>query len=199
MKKKLLVAVLAMSICFAVTACGDKESTEAVETTVETEGESTESVVEEESTEEAATEETTTEAETEAADVHVVVDIPEEFTEYEDGIYVSPDYPNDGSNVIIQSTEDTATGFPSEETLVLAFEQSLGEDADITIDKYETYTVDGYEALRVDISYVASDIECTQIQCMVHTDTETFAVGYTQASDEWADDFEESIQSIRVE
>lgn len=222
MKKKFAALTLAMVMCFAVTACGDKESTAATETTAATE----ESIVEEatiaveesaaETTEEAAetTEETTetasdeaaetTEAATEEADAEseaaIKAEIPEGFTEASEGMYLNPDYPNDGSNIIIMSTPGDAGEIPTEEAFKEQLVAALGDtEMEVMVEDYEQYTVSGYDAVRMTIKYTIEEVDLSQTYVMVFGDGVIGSAIYTAQGDAWIDAFDASIESITME
>lgn len=215
MKKKLAALTLAMVMCFAVTACGDKESTETSETTAATE----ESIVEESTiaveepaaeTTEASTEaaETTateavetTEAEEEAeGEAAIKAEIPEGFTEAAEGMYLNPDYPNDSSNIIIMTTAGDASEIPSEEAFKEQLIASLGDtEMEVAVEDYEQYTVSGYDAVRMTIQYSMEGVELSQTYVMVFGDGVIGSAIYTAQGDAWIDAFDESIDSITME
>lgn len=224
MKKKLLSVTLAVVMCLAVTACGDKESKETVETTVATTAESTEessvsgesSVSEEstvaeetttvEETEEASTDTSETAAEestTEETGVEIKVEIPEGFTEASEGMYMNPDYPNDGTNIIVMTAPVSPDEeLPSEEAFKEQLLSALGDtemEAEIEVEGYEKYQVSGYDAVRMTIKYIMNDVELAQTYVMVDGDDVMSSVIYTAQGDAWNDAIEASIASITME
>lgn len=218
MKKKLLSVTLAVLMCLAVTACGDKESKETVETTVATTVESTEesSVSEEsavaeetttvEETEEASTDTLETAAEestTEETGIEIKVEIPEGFTEVSEGMYMNPDYPNDGTNIIVMTAPVSSDEeLPSEEAFKEQLVSALGDtemEAEIEVEGYEKYQVSGYDAVRMTIKYSMNDEELAQTYVMVDADDVMSSVIYTAQGDAWNDAIEASIASITME
>lgn len=219
MKKRVAALTLAMVMCFAVTACGDK-SAETTETNVET---TEESIVEEstisaeEATEaesaEAATEETAvtetaadeTEATTEdtteeAAGVELKAEIPDGFTEAAEGMYMNPDYPNDGTNIIIMTTQGSAEEIPSEEAFKEQLMAALGDtEMEVEMENYEKYEVSGYDAVRMTMKYSIEGVELSQTYVMVFADGVMGSAIYTAQGDAWNDAIEASIASITME
>jgi len=225
MKKKVLALVLSVGMCFAITACGDKEtgttnveptsevqesvaepSSEVQESVAEPSSEEQESVEEPSSEEAASTEEADTEGteaeeadtegtEAENAEVEIKVEIPDGFSEVTDGMYMA----EDGANIIVLTT--AATGeIPSEEAITEQLKTTLGEETEITVDEYEVYKVGDYDALRFTASYLMEDMECTQTQCMVFADGKIGMAAFTQQKGgAWTDAFEECIESITME
>lgn len=212
MKKKVLALVLSVVMCFAVTACGDKEtSTKPEETTSVEESivaeepilEPSEEVVDpaEAETSEgkesvaAGTEQAEDDGEASASAVEIKVQIPEGFTEVSDGMYMA----EDGANIIVVTT-DAAGDIPSEDAIVEQLKKSIGEDAEITVDQYEVKKVGDYDALYFTASYVMEDIECVQTQCMVFADGRIGLAAFTQQKGgAWDEAFEASLASITME
>lgn len=214
MKKKVVALVLSVVMCFAITACGDKETgttnVESANDVQESVNDVQESVAEpsseaQESAEEPSSEETvsTEEAEEtnadaagaeENADVEIKVEIPDGFSEVTDGMYMA----EDGANIIVLTT--AATGeIPSEEAITEQLKSTLG-DTEITVEEYEVYKVGDYDALRFTANYVQEDIECTQTQCMVFADGKIGMAAFTQQTGgAWTDAFEKCIEGITME
>lgn len=215
MKKKVLAFVLSVVMCFAVTACGDKETSTKPEETTSVE----ESIVAEESIlepsddvsapaenaeaetngeEESAAAETTPaedDGETSAADVEIKVEIPDGFSEVSDGMYMA----EDGANIIVVTTDATGD-IPSEDAIVEQLKTTLGDETEITVDEYEVTKVGDYDALRFTASYVMQDMECVQTQCMVFADGKIGLAAFTQQKGgAWTDAFEASLASITME
>ena len=200
-------------MCFAITACGDKETSTTPEETssVEESIVATEDIVDPEDIETPA--ETTPADDTESAaegeesqpaedgadeasaDVELKVEIPEGFSEVTDGMYMA----EDGANIIVLTT--AATGeIPSQDAIVEQLKTTLGEETEITVDEYEVYQVSGYDALRFSASYLAEDIVCTQTQCMVFADGKIGMAAFTQQKGgAWTDTFNECIANITME
>ena len=211
MKKRLVAITMAMVLCFAATACGEKEAaveTEAVETVEateeateeassveETESETVEATVE---TEETAVEtESATEAETEEAAIpQIKFDVPEGFEEQGEGVYMNME---DGSNIMTVTYEGAGGAFPDKDVFATQLQASLSGEAEISVDEYEEFTISGYNALRVGMSFDMDGVTGTQTQIMISADTFYGIVAFTQQGDAWTDAFEESINSITVE
>lgn len=204
MKKKLLAVTLSMVMCFAVTACGDKEaettveSTESVVETIEESDIVEESVIGEETTEttEEAAETTETESSEEAAIPQISLEIPEGFEEQSEGVYMNME---DGANIMYVTYEGAGGEFPEEEVFVEQFQASLADGAEITVDSYEKITVSGYDALRISMTFNVDGTTGSQTQIMISGDTFYGLAAFTQQGDAWTDAFEESIHSITVE
>ncbi len=180
MKKKVLALVLSVVMCFAVTACGDKEtsasnepkseaaseevSSEAPESVPEVSSEAAESEEEPSSEEAVSTEEANTEEAAGNADLEIKVEIP------------------------------------SEDAIAEQLKVTLGEDTNITIEEYEVYKVGDYDALRFTASYMMEDLEYTQTQCMVLADGKLGLAAFTQEKGgAWTDTFNACIESITME
>ncbi len=217
MKKKLLAVTLSMVMCFAVTACGEKETEATVETTesvVETIEESDiveesvigeETTVEESTEVETATEESTeatesteesTEASDEAAVPQISVEVPEGFEEQSEGVYMNME---DGANIMYITYEGAGGEFPEEDAFVEEFKASLADEAEVTVDTYEKTTVCGYDALRISMTFNMDGTTGTQTQIMITSDTFYGIVAFTQQGDAWTDTFEECIKTITIE
>lgn len=210
MKKKVLALVLSAVMCFAITACGEKETgttnveptseaqeatSEVQESVAELSSEAPESVEEPSSEEAASTEEAVSTEEAGNAEVEIKVEIPDGFSEITDGMYMA----EDGANIIVLTTAG-ASEIPSEEAITEQLKTTLGEDTDITVDEYEVYKVGDYDALRFTASYAADDIECTQTQCMVFADGKIGMAAFTQQKGgTWTDTFEKCIEGITME
>lgn len=212
MKKKALALVLSVVMCFAVTACGDKEtsasnepkseaaseevSSEAPESVPEVSSEAAESEEEPSSEEAVSTEEANTEEAAGNADLEIKVEIPEGFTEVSNGMYMA----EDGANIIVMTTPAAGAEIPSEDAIAEQLKVSLGEDTNITIEEYEVYKVGDYDALRFTASYMMEDLECTQTQCMVLADGKLGLAAFTQEKGgAWTDTFNACIESITME
>ena len=211
MKKRLVAITMAMVLCFAATACGEKEAaveTEAVETVEateevteeassveETESETVEATVE---TEETAVEtESATEAETEEAAIpQIKFDVPEGFEEQGEGVYMNME---DGSNIMTVTYEGAGGAFPDKDVFATQLQASLSGEAEISVDEYEEFTISGYNALRVGMSFDMDGVTGTQTQIMISADTFYGIVAFTQQGDAWTDTFEDAIASITIE
>ena len=212
MKKKVLALVLSVVMCFAVTACGDKEtsasnepkseaaseevSSEAPESVPEVSSEAAESEEEPSSEEAVSTEEANTEEAAGNADLEIKVEIPEGFTEVSNGMYMA----EDGANIIVMTTPAAGAEIPSEDAIAEQLKVTLGEDTNITIEEYEVYKVGDYDALRFTASYMMEDLEYTQTQCMVLADGKLGLAAFTQEKGgAWTDPFNACIESITME
>ncbi|MDE6608612.1 MAG: hypothetical protein K2K54_12805 [Lachnospiraceae bacterium] len=213
MKKKVFALVLSAAMCFAVTACGDKETSTTPEETssVEESIVATEDIVDPDDMEVPAETTPADDAESAAegeesqaaedgadeasADVELKVEIPEGFSEISDGMYMA----EDGANIIVL-TSPAAGEIPSQDAIVEQLKVTLGDEAEITVDEYEVYQVSGYDALRFSASYLMDDLECTQTQCMVFADGKIGMAAFTQQKGgAWTDAFNECIANITME
>lgn len=209
MKKKILCFGMAVVLMTAVCGCGDSsKSTE--KKTEETIAESSEAV-EEETEEEEMTQEIPVETE-KVVEVEeetmvtgkAVVDIPEGFKEYlaPSGIYVTGNYPEDGSNIYIL-TAPLYGEFPDETGYKYKINDSIssqvGEKVEINLTEYGETTVEGCDAIRAVYTYSHDGMNFTRLEYTVNTDITT-VIAYTQEGDaDWMDAFEESALSMRIE
>ena len=214
MKKKVLALVLSAAMCFAITACGDKETSTTPEETssVEESIVATEDIVDPDDMEVPAETTPADDAESAAAegeesqaaedgadeasaDVELKVEIPEGFSEISDGMYMA----EDDASIIVLTTPATGE-IPSQDAIVEQLKATLGDETEITVDEYEVYQVSGYDALRFSASYLMEDMECTQTQCMVFADGKIGMAAFTQQKGgAWTDAFNECIANITME
>ena len=182
---------LAALLCVAVLSlagCGSKQSDVA-----ETEVAATETTVEEAET----TTEMTTEATTEEAAVpQISLEIPEGFEEQSEGVYMNME---DGSNIMTVTYEGAGGAFPDKDVFATQLQASLSGEAEISVDEYEEFTISGYNALRVGMSFDMDGVTGTQTQIMISADTFYGIVAFTQQGDAWTDTFEDAIASITIE
>ncbi len=208
MKKKIVCLGLAVVLTAAVCGCGSSnKSTEkkAEETTVEsieTVTEETEEETEEEVVEEIP--EVEEPVEEEVVTGKAVVDIPEGFKEYlaPSGIYVTSNYPEDGSNIYIL-TAPLYGEFPDETGYRYKINDSIssqvGEKVEINMKEYGETTVEGCDAIRALYTYSHDGMNFTRLEYTVNTDITT-VIAYTQEGDaDWMDTFEESALTMRIE
>jgi len=134
----------------------------------------------------------------------VVIDIPEGFYEYlsPSGIYVTKKYPEDGSNIYIVTTPLYGT-LPDQSEYTRKVNENLstqvGEVVSVTMEEYEKTTVSGFEATKAVYSYSYDDLKFKRTEYTVNTNITT-TIAYTQVNNaDWADAFEESALSMRVE
>lgn len=134
----------------------------------------------------------------------VVIDIPEDFHEYlsPSGIYVTSNYPEDGSNIYIVTTSLCET-LPEQGEYTRKVNENLstqvGEVVSVTMEEYERTTVSGFDAVKVVYSYSYDDLKFKRTEYTVNTNITT-TIAYTQVNNaDWEDVFEESALSMRVE
>lgn len=133
-----------------------------------------------------------------------IADIPEGFYEYlpPSGIYVTKNYPTDGSNIYILATELYGE-FPTERDYKNQINDSLsaqtGHDISVTLQEYGETTIDGCDALKAVFTYSYDGLSFKRTEYAINTDITT-VIAYTQMGNaNWSDRFEESAMSIRVE
>lgn len=208
MKKKIVCLGLAVVLTAAVCGCGSSnKSTEkkAEETTVEsieTVTEETEEETEEEVVEEIP--EVEEPVEEEVVTGKAVVDIPEGFKEYlaPSGIYVTSNYPEDGSNIYILTAplygelpDETGYRYKINDNI----SSQVGEKVEINMKEYGETTVEGCDAIRALYTYSHDGMNFTRLEYTVNTDITT-VIAYTQEGDaDWMDTFEESALTMRIE
>lgn len=133
-------------------------------------------------------------------------DLPEGFTELTDGMYYSPDFPNDYANINIITTEhDTLTFQYTEETFCEAVEElyhtEFGLQVEIDCSEFTRTTVNGCNALIIRTSYVLEDVAIEQIQYSVETQKDKVTtVTFTQyAGGGWTEEFNKVLDTMRIE
>ncbi len=151
-------------------------------------------------------EEKGTKAESEAPkkdeDMQVVVDMPEGFVENE-GMYFAPDYPNDSSNININEVDGDIGTDVTEEMFVSSIEETFKQvynlEVDIEVKEFERTKIDGYNALRIALSYELAGSQIEQLQYVIQIGKKSTTVTYTQTNESnWTEQFEESAASIKV-
>ena len=210
MRKKILCLGMAVVLMTAVCGCGESsKSTEkkTEETTTESSETAEEETEEAETTQETLEEmEAVVESEEEETVVtgRAVVDIPEGFKEYlaPSGIYVTSNYPEDGSNIYIL-TAPLYGEFPDEtgykNKINDSISSQIGEKVEINLTEYGETTVEGCDAIRAVYTYSHDGMNFTRLEYTVNTDITT-VIAYTQEGDaNWMDAFEESALSMRIE
>lgn len=220
MKKRIFLLSVILAMMAATCGCGQKdagkeeattqENTIQAETTAETVPAVEESM--ENSTSdntEASVNEPAAEPESEAEPEpqlsgRVVIDIPDDFYEYlsPSGIYVTKEYPEDGSNIYIVESPLYGT-LPDESEYTRKINENLtaqvGVKVSITMEEYEKTTVSGFEATKAVYSYSYDNMKFKRTEYTVNTNMTT-TIAYTQVNNaNWSDAFEESALSMRVE
>ena len=112
-------------------------------------------------------------------------------------------YPEDSSNIDIQSIEHTAKfGLINQEDYISALEKSLrvvDKEIEVTTDIFEQTQVAGKDALKIKLHYTLSGITITQTQYAVKADR-LYWIALTEENEEkWNDTFEEVISSIQFQ
>lgn len=143
----------------------------------------------------------------EEKDGTVEFDVPEGFAQIEgdtSGLYYSPDYPTDPSNigVISQDNDPMGVDFSADdlETLVEdTYYQQLGTEVDINIVDFEKTKLDGNDAVIIELSYDLMGAAVEQLQFVIEVGKTTTTVTYTQINGAgWEDEFRASIDSMKV-
>lgn len=216
MNRKILCLGMIAVLMIAVCGCGNdsKGTKKKTETTEETSTVSREEDVEEE------TEETTNEQDTSGVELEdifesieqeetpvtgqAVIDIPEGFKEYlaPSGIYVTANYPKDGSNIYILTAPlygelPDETAYKSKINANLSAQ--VGEKVEINLTEYGETTVEGCDAIRAVYTYSHDGMNFTRLEYTVNTDITT-VIAFTQEGDaDWMDVYEESALTMRIE
>lgn len=117
--------------------------------------------------------------------------------------FYPPNYPEDSSNIDIQSIENTAKFDQiNQEDYVSAFEKSLrvvDKNIVVTSDTFEQLEVAGKEALKIKVHYELSGVAITQTQYAIKADR-LYWIALTEENEEkWGDTFEEVISSIQFQ
>ena len=91
-------------------------------------------------------------------------EFPEGFTEQSENMWYAPDYPNDTSNVIIQSLENDAYGANyTEDQFVELITQAYTQQGytvdDINVAEFTKAKMEGYDTLLAEISYNLAGID----------------------------------------
>lgn len=131
-------------------------------------------------------------------------DLPEEFVEQSDGLYLLSDYPRDTSNIFVWSGKDELTLQSTEEAFCSVVEESLaaqGMDVELNCTEFTKSELDGCKTLTVRVSYEYMGIKCEQLSFSVETSkNQVTTITYTQIGDaSWMDAFEKSVASAKIE
>lgn len=199
MKKKILALLLMTALAVSVTACGSTTSNNSVSDDVEIdedeEIDEQDEVVEDEVTEDKA----------EKSEGVLVFDVPEGFVfdeennmygSTEEGVLANINYitnPNDGSF-------DATTKDMMELALESSLSSTYGETIDLTITKWDSIKVDGYDAISYEIEYMYMNMKVIQAQVIVDGTEKLHFVTFTYLeSEEFGDEFAACIDSFRFE
>lgn len=132
-------------------------------------------------------------------------DLPEGFTQADDGMYYAPDYPNDTANINIMTSENDQVTFRYTkdsfcEAVEYLYEQA-GYDVDVNCTEFTMSELNGCRTLVIRSSYNLLGMEIEQVQFAVEIGTNTVTtITYTQeAGGAWTDAFNASIDSMRIE
>jgi len=194
MKKKILALLLMTALAVSVTACGERTSNDRDYDDRESDFDEDEESDDDEDEVEVAESEGT-----------LVFDVPEGFTyDAESMQYLSTSEdevaninyitnPNDGS---FHDTTSAMMEEALEETLTGVY----GETIDLTMTKWDSIEVDGYEAIQYQVEYLFSGIEVVQMQVIVNGTDNLHFVTFTYLEQEgYADEFEACVDSFRFE
>ena len=197
MKKKILALLLMTALAVSVTACGERTSNDRDYDDRESDFDEDEESDDDEDDED--------EVEVAESEGTLVFDVPEGFTyDAESMQYLSTSEdevaninyitnPNDGS---FHDTTSAMMEEALEETLTGVY----GETIDLTMTKWDSIEVDGYEAIQYQVEYLFSGIEVVQMQVIVNGTDNLHFVTFTYLEQEgYADEFEACVDSFRFE
>lgn len=133
--------------------------------------------------------------------------LPDGFTEQSEGSgqYVTADYPNDSSNIIIQETKDDPYGADYTEEqfteLVAAAYEAQGYTIDsFNINEFTKKEMSGFDTLMIDCTYSLMGIEIEQIEFLAKIGDTTHVITYTTSPNlGWHDAFRESVDTITID
>lgn len=131
--------------------------------------------------------------------------LPDGFTESPDspGMYLSPEYPDDTSNIYIQSADNDPIGIGYTEEMVadqieLTY-AAQGYDVDVNLVEFTKGKLDGYDTLLIHITYMIYDVEVEQIEYLIQIGKTTHALVYTTTPDsDYSALFRENIDSVTI-
>lgn len=142
---------------------------------------------------------------------HLYFSPPEGFEAYESGdedlyIYVAPGYPDDDGSVITYSTDDKDPDFSTAtaEDYAAAMEKQLSGvlegEAPPEVSTFVKTKVNGYEAIRAEMTYEVDGQLFRQLKFMVDVDR-TYVFALTDATEEgsWREPFAEAVGQIIFE
>lgn len=133
-------------------------------------------------------------------------ELPEEFIEQGDGMYYAPDYPEDGANIVVVSSEYDPETFQLTresycEAMADTFTQISGYETVVDCSEFTESEMNGYRTRLIRMTWSVQDMELEQIQFAVETgQNKTTVITYSQSlGGPWTDAFNASIGSIRIE
>lgn len=131
-------------------------------------------------------------------------ELPDAFVEQDDGMYFSPDYPDDPANIVVIASEYDPDTFQYTresycEELTYLYGQLYSNGVTVDCTEFTESEMGGCRTRLIRVSCAALDLE--QIQFAVETgENETIVITYTQTmSGQWTDAFNASLDSMRVE
>lgn len=175
MKRKLLCALLAAAMVLALAACGSSGGKES-------------------------------ESPAPKNITGYTFEVPEGFTlsDDNDGLWLAPDYPNDGSNITVVPVAryDEQFGSYTQESLEAglgsAFAQEMEEEIDLVSDSFQHTTIDGVEAIRYRYHLELYGVALRQEVVTVNGANGGYSFTFTQAGDaDWSDAYDACVASIR--
>ncbi len=117
------------------------------------------------------------------------------------GMYHSPDYPDDVSNIYTAIGErdpyfGSYTAEMMAEALTRALREQQGEDISVTVDALEYSEISGLPACRLLIHYTVDGLSLRQLMVSVNADR-SYTFTWTQVGDaDWMAAFEKSADSL---
>lgn len=133
--------------------------------------------------------------------------LPDGFTEQSEGSgqYVTADYPNDSSNIIVQETKDDPYGVDYTEEQFTELVSAAYEAQGYSIDSFEIVEftkskLNGFDTLLIDCNYTLMGVEIEQIEFLAQIGDTTHVITYTTSPElGWHDAFRQSIDSISID
>lgn len=131
--------------------------------------------------------------------------MPEGFTEQSEGQWVSTDYPNDSSNIMVQASENDPYGvdYTEEQFIELvttAYAAQGYSVEDFTIVEFNKSKINGYDTLLIDCEYSLMGVELQQIEFLAQIGDTTHVITYTTSPIYgWYDAFRTSAEGITIE
>ena len=194
MKKILsLIAVISILCCFA--ACGKTSEND----------DNTDSVRDIVSSEENTSHDDSA-AVTTCEFSNIAIDIPKGFVALNDSEtftnYVTGNYPDERDSISLSKSVETADDY-SEENLNMLMQQ-LNERAERSIYSddgcidYKQYTIDGHDAVSYKSEITADNALSIQTQVAVFFDDGAVIISFSSLSGDYDEEFEKTVESIRV-
>ena len=128
---------------------------------------------------------------------------PEGFTAAEEpaGMYRSPDYPGDASNIysVCGTSDPYFSGYTAEmmaDALSRMLTEQYGTGIPVTVESFDYTAVDGLPAYRMRTSYTVDGLQLQQLVVAVNADA-NYTFTWTCVDDAgWMDAFEKSADSL---